>query len=75
MNIFDEQMFNPNYFNIDYYRQVKHASYEKEQHERVVEAIHSFTYMMDQVSGMDAEHQNQTFYCCLLEYARRNGWG
>lgn len=34
----------------------------------------SFLDMLDQVEGMNREHQQQTFCLCLAEIARRNKW-
>ncbi len=75
MNYFEKQLFNPNYVNEAYYREIQVAKYDSEQNERVIKAVHAFSDMLDQVGGMDQKHQEQTFNWCLVELARRNGWG
>lgn len=74
MNYFENQMFNPNYINEDNYHQMQSEKYAIDQDEKVTKVVHSFSDMLDQVNGMDMEHQQQAFLLCLAEVARRNGW-
>ena len=74
MNYFENQMFNPNYVNEAYYRQMQANMYSLDQNERVLKEVHSFKDMIDQIDGMDNEHQQQTVLLCLGEIARKNGW-
>ena len=74
MNYFENRLFNPNYMNETYYQQIQMINYNANQNERVLKAVHSFSDMLEQVSGMDESHQEQTFMLCLAELARRNGW-
>jgi len=74
LNNFENQMFNPTYFNESYYRQMQAQQYNADQNERVLKVVHSFSDMLEQVDGMDAEHQQQAFLTCLTIMAQRNGW-
>ena len=67
-------MFNPSYVNESYYRQIQQDFSNMAQNERVLKAVHAFSDMMDQVDGMDLQHQQQTFTMCLAEFGRRHGW-
>ncbi len=74
MNYFETQIFNPIYANEAYYRQIQEASHNVEQNDRVLKAVHSFDDLLNQVSGMDENHQKETFLLCMSVLAKRNGW-
>ncbi len=74
MNYFETQMFNPTYVNESYYRQQQVKNYMADQDERVAKVVHSFNDMLDQVNGMDREHQQQAFLLCLAQMAIKYGW-
>lgn len=74
MNVFENQMFNPNYINEDYYRRIQIMKYNADQNERVVKALHAFEDMLKQVDGMDEKHQQLAFGMCLATIAKRCGW-
>ncbi len=74
MNCFENQLFNQEYVNQTYFQQIRADNYAYEQDKRVLKAVHSFADMLDQVEGMNIEHQQQTFCLCLAEIARRNKW-
>ena len=74
LNIFESQMFNPVFVNEQNYRQMQVNMYTLEQNERVAKVVHAFKDMLDQVEGMDSDHQQQAFWLCLNEMARRNRW-
>ena len=74
MNHFENHMFNPQYFNQEYYSQIRANDYTAEQNERVLKVCHSFSNMLDQVKEMDQDHQWKAFCMCLEEIGRRQGW-
>ncbi len=73
MSYFNDQFYNPAYFNPINYQQMRY-SIPTNQNERGTKAVHAFCDMLDQVEGMDANHQKQTLLLCLSEMARRNKW-
>ena len=74
MAYFNEHFYNPAYINPIYYQQMKNTI-QQDQNERVMKAVHAFCDMLDQVDGMDPQHQEHLFGLCLAEMARRNRWG
>ncbi len=74
MNFFETQMFNQSYVSVSYYHQMQINNYFADQDERVIKAVHSFCDMLDMVESMDEMHQQQAFWMCLTEMAKRKGW-
>ncbi len=79
MPYFDDRFYNPAYINPAYYEQMKYTikqtNHQVLQNDRVMKAAHAFSDMLDQIDGMDIEHQEQLFGTCLVEIARRRRWG
>ena len=75
---FDNRMFNPNYVNPDYYRQmqahIERQRYEAEQNREIANAVKAVHDLCVAVRNMDPRHQEQEFYACLAEIARENNW-
>ncbi len=74
MNYLENQMLNLNYINESFYKQGNHKLFLSDQDERVIKTINSFRDILDQVKDMDMDHQQQAFFLCLTEIARRNEW-
>ena len=79
MSYFDDRFYNLAYINSTYYQQVRNTIEQTNQqilqNERVMKAVHAFSDMLDQLDGMDIEHQKQLFGICLAEIAGLRRWG
>lgn len=75
MNIFYNQMFNPQYINQENYLQLlKQQQYENEQNEKVARVVKAMHDLCKEVSSMDEYHQQQAFFLCLTEIAKEMKW-
>ncbi len=74
MNTFHNQMFNPQYVNLEYYRQIEQLQYEARQTEEVAKAVKAIHDLCEAVKHMDDRHQQIAFSACLAEMAREYNW-
>lgn len=74
MNTFYNQMFNPQYVNMQYYYQLQQQQYEAKQNEEVEKAVKAIHDLCEAVKQLDDQHQQVTFYACLAEIAREFNW-
>lgn len=77
MNQFYNQMFNPNYVNPAYYNLIQVQAeqlYQQNQNTEVQKAIKATHDLCEAINKLDAEHQQQAFYACLVVLASELGW-
>ena len=75
MNMFYNQMFNPQYVNPQYYFQVlQHQKYEQEQNDEINKAVKAIHDLCEASKKIDPSHQQQAFCACLTEMAITLGW-
>ena len=74
MNTFYNQMFNPQYVNLQYYRQIEQLQYEAKQNEEVAKAVNAIHDLCEAVKQLDDHHQQIAFSACLAEMAREFTW-
>ena len=74
MNTFYNQMFNPQYVNLQYYRQIELLQYEAKQNEEIVKAVNAIHDLCEAVKKLDDHHQQIAFSACLAEMAREFNW-
>ena len=67
-------MFNPQYVNLEYYRQIQQRQYEANQNEEVGKAVKAIRDLCEAVKELDDQHQQMAFYACLAEMAREFNW-
>ena len=74
---FYNQMFNPQYVNQDYYRQVANqaAQYNYQQNAEVAKVVNAFHDLLESAKKLDAQHQEAAFLACLAEFERQKQWG
>ena len=73
---FYNQMFNPQYVNQDYYRQVANQAvqYNYQQNAEVAKVVKAFHDLLESAKKLDNQHQQTAFNLCLLEMARQMNW-
>lgn len=65
---FNDMMFNPQYVNLDYYRQIEQQKkVEYQQNEDTIKAINAMHDLLEAVKKLDKKHQEIAFYGCLAE--------
>ena len=74
MNAFYNQMFNPQYVNAGYYRQIMYQKYESEQNKEVANAVKAIQDLCKAVKQLDEYHSQIAFNACLAELAREFHW-
>ena len=74
MNTLYNQLFNPQYVNIEYYHQLQLQQYEAKQNEEVKKAVKAIHDLCEAVKQLDDQHQQNAFYACLAEIARHFNW-
>ena len=74
MNTFYNQMFNPQYVNIEYYRQIEQLQYNTKQNEEIANAVKAIHDLCEAVKQLDCHHQEIAFYACLAEIAKELKW-
>lgn len=74
MNTFYNQMFNPQYVNLQYYRQIEQMQYQDKQNEEVSKAVKAIHDLCEAVKHLDDHHQQIAFSACLAEMAREFNW-
>ena len=74
MNTFYNQMFNPQYVNAEYYRQIEQQQYETKQDKEIAKAVKAIHDLCEAVKKIDANHQQQAFNACLFELAKEMNW-
>ena len=74
MNTFYNQMFNPQYVNLQYYRQIEQMQYQAKQNEEVANAVKAIRDLCKAVKELDDQHQQIAFSACLAEMAREFNW-
>ncbi len=77
MNQFYDQMFNPAYVNKNFYQSIPPQAmwqYQQNQSAEVVKAMKATHDLCEAVNKLDAEHQQQAFYACLMVLASELGW-
>ena len=67
MNNFYNQMFNPQYVNLEYYRQIEQWQYEAKQNEEIAKAVKATRDLCEAVKELDDQHQQIAFAACLAE--------
>ena len=73
---FYNQMFNPQYVNQDYYRQVANqaSQYNYQQNAEVVKVVNAFHDLLESAKKLDNQHQKMAFDLCVLELAKEMNW-
>ena len=61
MNTFYNQMFNPQYVNLQYFRQIEQLQYEAKQKEEVAKAVNAIHDLCEAVKQLDDHHQQIAF--------------
>ena len=74
MNIFCNQMFNPQYVNPDYYHELQRQQYEFDQQKEIVNAVKAIHDLCEAVKKIDANHQQQAVNACVLQLAKELNW-
>ena len=74
MNTFYNQMFNPQYVNLQDYRQIEQLQYEAKQNEEIGKAVNAIHDLCEAVKQLDDRHQQIAFSACLAEMAREFNW-
>ena len=77
MNLFYDQIFNHDYVNPAYYQAVQSQAvwqYQQNQTAEVQKAVKATHALCEAVNKLDAEHQQQAFYACLVVLASELGW-
>ena len=74
MNTFYNQMFNPQYVNSEYYRQIMCQKYEIEQEKEVFKAVKAIQDLCKAVKQLDEQHCQIAFGACLAELAKEFHW-
>ena len=77
MNQFYNQMFNPTYVNQSFYQSIPSQTmwqYQQDQNAEVQKAVKATRDLCEAVNKLDAEHQQQAFYACLMVLASELGW-
>lgn len=74
MNNFYNQMFNPQYVNLQYYRQIEQMQYEEKQNSEVQKTVKAIHDLCEAVKLLDDQHQQIAFSACLAEIAREFNW-
>ena len=77
MNQFYDQMFNPAYVNQNFYQSIPPQTmwqYQQNQSAEGVMAMKATHDLCEAVNKLDAEHQQQAFYACLMVLASELGW-
>lgn len=67
-------MFNPQYVNLQYFRQIEQLQYETKQNEEVAKAVNAIHDLCEAVKQLDDNHQQIAFSACLAEIAREFNW-
>ncbi len=73
---FYNQMFNPQYVNQDYYRQIANqvAQYNYQQNVEVLKVVNAFHDFLESTKKLDNQHQKMAFDLCVLELAKEMNW-
>ena len=74
MNTFYNQMFNPQYVNLQYFRKIEQLQYEAKQNEEVAKAVNAIHDLCEAVKQLDDRHQQIAFSACLAEISREFNW-
>ena len=74
INTFYNQMFNPQYVNLEYYRRIEQTQYQAKQNEEIVKAVNAIHDLCEAVKKLDDHHQQIAFSACLAEMAREFDW-
>ena len=74
INTFYNQIFNPQYVNLQYYRQIEKLQYEAKQKEEVAKAVKAIHDLCEAVKQLDDQHYQVAFSACLAEMAREFNW-
>ena len=70
MNTFYNQMFNPQYVNLQYYRQIEQMQNQAKQNEEASKAVKAIHDLCEAVNQLDERHQQIAFSACLAEISR-----
>lgn len=74
MNTFYDQMFNPQYVNLEYYHQIEQWQYEAKQDKEITKAVKAIHDLCEAVKQLDNQHQQIAFSACLAEMAKEFNW-
>ena len=74
MNIFYNQMFNPQYVILEYYRRIEQMQYQAQQNEEVANAVKAIHDLCEAIIKLDNQHQQIAFSACLAEMAKEFNW-
>ena len=69
-------MFNPQYVNQAYYRQLQNqlAQYDLQQNIKVAKVVNAFHDLLEATEGLDKQHQKVAVLACLAELDNKNLW-
>ena len=74
MNLFYNEMFNPQYVNAAYYAQQEEYIRQIKQDEDVLKAADAARDLCTAVKRMDEQHKQTAFLACLAVLAEEYGW-
>lgn len=74
MNTFYDQMFNPQYVNLEYYHQIEQRQYEVKQDKEIAKAVKAIHDLCEAIKQLDNQHQQIAFSACLAEMAKEFNW-
>lgn len=74
MNTFYNQMFNPQYVNLEYYRRIEQMQDQAKQNEEIANAVKAIRDLCKAVKQLDEQHQQIAFSACLAEMAKEFNW-
>ncbi|MBR2479204.1 MAG: hypothetical protein IKB47_02230 [Clostridia bacterium] len=74
MNTFYDQMFNPQYVNLEYYHQIEQQQHEANQDKEIIKAVKAIHDLCEAVKQLDNQHQQIAFSACLAEMAKEFNW-
>lgn len=67
-------MFNPQYVNLQYYKQIENMQYQVKQNKEVINAVKAIHDLCEAVKQLDDHHQQIAFSACLAEMAKEFNW-
>ena len=74
---YDQWLYNPNYINQQMYYQQQaeiQRAHEANQQIEIFKAQKALNDFLDAVKNVDGNHQQELYFVCLAEIAKRNGW-
>ena len=74
MNTFYNKMFNPQYVNLGYYRQIEYMQREVKQSEEIGKAVKAISDLCEAIKEIDDQHQEIAMAACLAEMSKQFNW-